>query len=215
MILIRLMACLLIASLSACAGLPDQPHPYEDYLDQKNIELPNPDEFQHCRGYGCAFRDRVSLDKKEWRQVRRYFKGVKSPEAEREAVAKAIGYFERDIGQKTNTADDIAGTFGKVGTHQLDCIDESTNTTIYLALLQKQNILKYHKVSAPMSRTPLTGMARGKFWPHQTAVIIDMKSGQAYAVDSWYRDNGFPADIVGLDQWLYGWSPDVLAARNL
>jgi hypothetical protein len=115
---------------------------------------------------------------------------------------------EQKIGAKTNTANDVAGTFGTVGKYQLDCVDESTNTTIFLALLEKNKLLKFHKVSAPMARTPFTGLAGGRFWPHQTAVIFENASGQAYAVDSWFRDNGFPADIVNLNDWLYGWGPE-------
>ncbi|MGZ9107435.1 MAG: hypothetical protein ACXW4B_01295 [Micavibrio sp.] len=196
-------------ALSACAGsMPDQPHPYQDYLNQKNLGLPETDDFQHCRGYGCAFRDRVSLDKNEWRQVKGQFRNVKNADQERQAIGRTIGMLEQKIGVKTNTAGDIAGTFDNVGKYQLDCVDESTNTTIYLALLEKHKLLQFHKVSAPTTRTPFTGMASGRFWPHQTAVIFETASGQGYAVDSWYRDNGFPADIVKLDDWLYGWGPD-------
>lgn len=196
-------------TLAACAGsMPDEPYPYQDYLNQKELEVPDPDDFQHCRGYGCAFRDRVSLDRKEWQQVQNQFRDATTPEKERQAISRTIGMLEQKIGAKTGTSGDIAGTFGEVGTYQLDCVDESTNTTIFLAMLEKQKLLKFHKVSAPTTRTPITGMAGGRFWPHQTAVIFEIPSKEPYAVDSWFRDNGFPADIVRLDDWVYGWGPE-------
>lgn len=201
--------------LSACAAPPPgQPHPYEGYLNQKGIELPRPEEFQHCRGYGCAIRDRVSLNKKEWKQVAQNFKKVKTAEQERAAISRSIGWFERNVGEKTGTSVDVAGTFSKVGKFQLDCVDESTNTTIYLSMLEQKKLLKFHKVSRPTSRGPLTGMAHGRFWPHFTAVIYDAETGQPYAVDSWFRDNGQPADIVTIREWIYGWGPANMASAQ-
>lgn len=206
----RCLVLVLVAlTLTACANAPapGEPHPYQDYLDQKDLGVPEPDDFQHCRGYGCAIRDRVSLDKGDWKKIKALFRGVKSGEKERAAISKSIALFEQKMGQETNTSGDVAGTFGEVGKYQLDCIDESTNTTIFLSLLEKQSILKYNAVSSPMARSPFTGMANGKFWPHQTAVVVDKETGESFAVDSWFRDNGAPADIVALNEWIYGWAP--------
>lgn len=204
-----------ILSLNACAApSPGQPHPYEGYLKQKNLELPNPEEFQHCRGYGCAIRDRVSMTNNEWKQAAKFFKKAKTPEQERAAISKAVGWFEENVGEKTGTSGDMPGTFGKVGKYQLDCVDESTNTTIYLSVLEQKKLLKFHKVSRPTSRSPLTGLAGGRFWPHFTAVIYDTTTGEPYAVDSWFRSNGRPADIVTMKEWLYGWGPDIAAVET-
>lgn len=198
----------LAATLSACAATPpDEPHPYQDYLDHKGLELPKPESFDHCRGYGCAFRDRVSLGPQEWKKIAKPFAKIKTAEDERAAISQAVATLEQIVGEKTGTSGDIAGTFGKVGTHQLDCVDESTNTTIYLAAMDKKGLIKHHSISGPTTRTPFTGMAQGRFWPHQTAVIFDKKTDAPYAVDSWFRDNGAPADIVPLNDWLYGWGP--------
>lgn len=202
-----LLAVLFI--LSACAGVPpNTPHPYDGYLKQNGLTLPEPDSFDHCRGYGCAARDRVSLTKKEWTKITRHFKKSRDATSERAALSRAIGEFETIIGAKTGTEADIAGTFGKVGTHQHDCIDESINTTIYLAMLEKNGLLKHHVVSRPTSRTPFTSIAGGRLWPHSSAVIFDQKTGTGYAVDSWFRDNGAPADIIPLDAWIAGWGPE-------
>lgn len=202
-----LMFCAAL-SLSACAAVPSgQPHPYEGYLKQNELKLPDPDDFEHCRGYGCAIRDQVSLTPREWKKITAPFQKSRDAESERKAIAQAIGIFESIVGPKTGTADDVAGTFGKVGTFQLDCVDESINTTLYLAMLEKKSLLKYHTVSSPTTRTPFTGMAQGRFWPHRSAVIYETTTNSAYAVDSWFRDNGAPADIVAITAWLYGWGP--------
>ncbi len=203
------IGCLLI--LCACAApRSDEPHPFEPYLDRHELRLPDPDHFHHCSAYGCARRSDTSLSKREWARVTAPFKNIRNAEAERRALAESIARFEQIVGEKTGTSGDLAGTFSKIGDGQLDCIDESLNTTTYMAMLQKRNVLKYHRVSAPVSRTPLTALAGGSFWPHQTAVVFEKDTGLFWAVDSWFRDNGHPADIVLLSAWTYGWSPDDL-----
>ncbi|MBI2233552.1 MAG: hypothetical protein HYU57_00805 [Micavibrio aeruginosavorus] len=198
----------LAAILSACAATPpDEPYAYQKYLESKDLRMPAAESFDHCRGYGCAYRDNVALSDTEWGKIAHPFRKATTAEAEREAISQAIAELEQIVGEKTGTSGDIAGTFGKVGTHQLDCVDESTNTTIYLAVMDKKGLIKHHSISGPTTRTPFTGMAQGRFWPHQTAVIFDNKTNAAYAVDSWFRDNGAPADVVPLHDWLYGWGP--------
>ncbi len=44
-------------------------------------------------------------------------------------------------------------------------------------------------------------------WPHTTAVIHESASGQRYAVDSCFYDNGFPATIVPFEVWKAGYIP--------
>ena len=205
--IIMLTAYMLILSSCATADM-SKPHPYEDYLNRKGIELPDPDKFQHCRSYGCATIDQVSLTKKEWARVTSPFKKAKTPMDERKAISDSIARFEDIVGEKTGTSTDVAGTFYNLGPDQLDCVDESTNTTVYLAMLERKNILKHHKVTEPLSRTPVTNIVGGLFWPHQTATIFESKSGTSYVVDSWFRDNGYPADIIPAREWIYGWKPD-------
>ena len=35
----------------------------------------------------------------------------------------------------------------------------------------------------------------------------EIETGQKYAVDSWFEDNGHPAHIVPLIEWKKGWKP--------
>lgn len=201
----RSLAILALLSLAACASPPvDEHRTYQDFLNSKNLVQPQPKHFQHCRGYGCVIRDDVSLSAQEWNVVRGNFSNINSAQAERVAIANAVGQLERIVGPKTHTDGDVGGTFRQTGGDQMDCVDESTNTTIYLSMLQNDHLLKFHRVQQPTYRTPMSTMGSGKFWPHFTAVMTDNKTHVAWAVDSWARDNGFPAEVLPLKAWVNG-----------
>ncbi|MCB1533110.1 MAG: hypothetical protein KDJ35_09605 [Alphaproteobacteria bacterium] len=187
-------------ALSACATGQDN---IEDYMSHYGIKPYTLEQFPHCRGYGCRYVDQVALNKAQWKNVSKPFRpGAKTAEKERTQIAKAIAVFEQEVGRMTGTNEDIYGTFQEMGAHQLDCVDESTNTTIYLDLLARKGLLKFHTLGAPVRRAPI-----GR-WPHQTATIIDSETQQRFAVDSWFHDNGIKAEIVPLDIWEKGWKPD-------
>ena len=132
------------------------------------------DGFDHCKGYGCRLIDHVKLDKKAWRKIDKHFrKKPKNAAQERERLEPVIGEFERIVGPITNTHTDVKDTFYKLGDDQLDCVDESVNTTTYLLLLQERGHIKFHDVEAPTSRPILLG---GNRWWHQSAVIRDKET---------------------------------------
>ncbi len=147
---------------------------------------------------------RVSLNDQSWREFKKIFTPPsRSAEQERDRIKKAISLFEHKVGALTHTNVDVGDTFKKIGKGQLDCVDESTNTTIYMALLQQKGWIVFHDIEPPQVRTPFTTGA----WPHQTASIRDKKTGARFAVDSWFDDNGLPPYIVPLDDWIMGWKP--------
>src|SRR5262249_31060487 len=50
----------------------------------------------------------------------------------------------------------------------------------------------------------LHGMLIGrpvKYWPHYTAIILETKTGQRWAVDSWIGDNGENPSITKIEDW--------------
>ena len=61
-------------------------------------------------------------------------------------------------------------------------MDEATNTTSYLMILQSHGLLKYHTVVVPMTKGDLLkATLQGdpvKYWPHWTAVIQEKSTGQ-------------------------------------
>lgn len=192
-----------IFTLPACVSLET---PYQDYLSRKGLSAPAPERFDHCHGYGCRKITPVSLSQQDWKDIEALL--TPRPEnaiQERKILAQAIGLFEQKTGALTGTKDDHYGTFYKIGTGQHDCVDESTNTTIYLSLLETKDLMTYHKVRTPNVRIPLINYL-GR-WPHQSAVIEETATGETFAVDSWFHDNGFPAEIVPLKDWKAGWAP--------
>jgi len=88
---------------------------------------------------------------------------------------------------------------------QQDCVDEATNTTSYLVVLQANGLLKYHTVTVPMTKGDLLkATLQGdpvKYWPHWTAVIQEKKTGQRFAVDSWIYANGENPAVVEVEKW--------------
>ncbi len=205
--LILFSALSLSLALSACSG-----GTYKDYLRIREIPPPTIEKFSHCYNYGCQTKVKVSLPKSTQTKLKKHFTPrPKTAEKERQKIATAIEIFEKDIGALTGTKNDKYGTFrlyqddAKTTQHfQQDCIDESTNTTTYLGLLNEMGYLKFHQPAFPTSRQPFFG---GGAWWHQSATIKDIASGDRYAVDSWFRDNGHPAFIVPLKEWKNGWRP--------
>ncbi len=203
----KLLPFVVILTLTACnAGYPVTP-PYSGYLTTKGLKADqNPMQFEHCHGYGCDKISEVTLTETDWREIEQAFQPPPYwYKEERAAIAKAIAIFEQKAGEQTGTSADKWGTFRNMGKGQLDCVDEATNTTIYLMLLQQRGLIKYHIVESPATRFPIIHSGR---WPHQTAVISETPSKAPYVVDSWFHDNGEPPEIVPLKQWKEGWKPD-------
>lgn len=200
--------------LSACSD-----GHYQYYLNRKNISPPTTEQFIHCYDYGCKTKAQITLPSSTENKLRNHFKPApKDATSEQKKIATAIQIFENDIGALTGTKNDKHGTFRlyqddaeTTRSHQQDCVDESTNTTIYLALLEQMELLKFHRPVFPASRQPFLG---GGAWWHQTAVMENIETGEKYAVDSWFRDNGNPAFIVPLKEWLEGWKPPKEASKG-
>jgi hypothetical protein len=187
---------------------------YQDYLQKKELRaLQTKENFQHCYGYGCRKVADVTLSDAEWQSIASGFQSIQTAEKERAQIARAIGIFEEIVGEKTGTKADRAGTYSNIAPLSHDCVDESVNTTIYLALLKQNGLLKSHTMHAPSARVPIL-QGRLGFVPHQTASITDTATNQRYAVDSWFHDNGHPAEIVAFEAWKKGWNPSRNQRKN-
>lgn len=168
------------------------------------VTEPTPAHFSVCHDYGCASVDQLALNGHEWQSIQHLFaRTATSPDQEREFIARAIARFETIVGKRTGTWNDKGGDLKGLGQDgQMDCIDESTNTTTYLRLFAAHGLLHWHAVGAPATR--------GYFifgWPHTTAAVRENATGEEYAVDSWFFDNGVDAVVIPLQQWRDGWSP--------
>ncbi len=165
---------------------------------------PTPANFTICYGYGCMTKAKVQISPAGWSKVRAVFKSTpRTPAEERATVAKAIALLEKKVGSATGTDIDEAGAdlFAK-NKFQQDCIDETVNTTTYLKLLRRDNLIRFHKIGE--------AAWRGQFidrWPHNTAVLVENKTGASWAIDSWFFANGVEPVVVPLEKWKAGWSP--------
>ncbi len=176
----------------------------DTYLYLTNIRSVEPNAFDICHAYGCQRQQRVNADETFWNSINSVFTPTPtSGVEERERIAEAIGVFERYVGPRTGTDTDTHGTYYEYGEDQMDCIDESTNTTVYLKLLDKQGYLKFNEITSVEARSPVK---TGRWW-HQTATVRDLETGQRYAIDSWFENNGYPAYVVPYEIWDTGWKP--------
>lgn len=163
-----------------------------------------------CHSGGCADISHVVLTEDDWQQVRAVFDPMPdNAEDERKCIAKAIGVMETLVGEKTGTSTDRGGTFGNSAyPGQMDCNDEAINSTTYMKLMQQDGLIHFHEI--------LDTKRRGFFfngWPHSTAAIKEIAGGQSFAVDSWFYDNGVPAEILPLELWKSGWKPEHSSAH--
>jgi hypothetical protein len=80
---------------------------------------------------------------------------------------------------------------------RMDCVDNSSNTTTYLHILQDIGELTGWTVSSPKVRKLFDFSA-----VHWTAVITDTESGLPWSIDSWYRPNGHLPMAMPLRSWI-------------
>lgn len=200
----RLFLVFLI-SLLLFACQPVQPlHNTQSFLESKNLtQNPTPQHYSICHNTNCFKQVDISLKPEEWNQVRALFTNVENAAEERDAIAKSIGLLETFAGQQSLVYLDHAKnnhTYGEKG--QQDCVDESTNSTVYLLLLKNDDLLKFHDVYQPVFRTIFMMVGQ-----HYAAAIREMQTDEIYVVDSWFEANGQPAHIIPHTDWLLGASP--------
>lgn len=180
-----------------------------------------------CYNYGCAEEQWVSFSDARLAWVGEMLAAATTPERERALLAPVIGQMYAWAGQQSPIKADRGGNFADAGVvGAMDCIDHSTTTTRLLRLLEARGWLLFHRVLGPARRT------RFLIFQHLSAVIEEMPprwlqslSGSEpdgkpdtaqptdalprYAVDSWFVDNGQPAVVLPLHEWLKGGGPHV------
>ncbi len=204
------------ALLAGCAGTPGgeaasiaADFAPDTFVREDIVTQPTPQAFSVCHGGTCARVTQARFEAAQWAQVAALFDApARGAREERALIAAAIARFENIVGAMTDTADDRPeNQLGPSWWSQMDCIDESTNTTTYLRMLAAAGLLKWHRVEARVTR--------GYFifgWPHTTAVVSETGLGETagakWAVDSWFHENGRPPEIVPLELWKTGWRPE-------
>jgi hypothetical protein len=168
-----------------------------------SLPTPTPNSVIVCHGFGCRFRTQVALSAADNAKLAQFLNaGRASAEAERKAVAQAVAWFEKRVAPEAGTASAKAYATGLLDAKpsQFDCIDSSTNTTTTLLVLSELGLLRYHKLIAPVSRSPLLGLGV----IHTTAVLVELQGGREWAIDSWVRNDGEAPDVLPLKDWYAG-----------
>ena len=172
------------------------------------ISDPAPGLITVCHDNGCISLAHVSLRPEQWQELLDLFHPLpRHAGEERERLRHAIALLENFTGAVIGTCRDKGGTFNG-GEGQMDCIDESINTSLYLTMLQKYGLMRLHRVEDRSTRGWFVGG-----WPHTTAVISELAAlrekgvGRLWAVDSWFLDNGEPPFILPRETWKSGWEP--------
>jgi len=153
-----------------------------------------------CHGYGCARQTAISVDGSWLNRAGAILRaGRASPEAERRALAQVVSAYTAHLASSIGGRPDVPGSpAGMSGVHgQMDCLDETANTTSLLLVLQERGLLAHHRVKGPESR----GFFLDGRYPHFSAVIAEARSGREWAVDPWRRAPGQRPEILPLDQW--------------
>jgi len=192
----------LFFTLAACSHNPSSTA--NDHFSLFDVPAPKGSTVYVCHSYGCRQKTRVKFGKAEISKIKTLMaKTEKSdtPSEERRAIAYAISWMERHTGKITGTSSDRAGMdfAGSGDPSQQDCVDEATNTTSYLKVLQNNGLLQHHRVSAPFAKENyLRGIAG---WTHWTAVLKEKGSKERWAVDSWIYKNGENPAVVEAKKW--------------
>ena len=161
------------------------------------------DQITICYNYGCNTTAQISLRGHQLQQLKQLFNQLPNAQAERLAITQAIGLFEKFACAQTPTHNDKGGNGNDDGVDgRMDCIDHSHNSTAYLRLLEAHGWLTFHRVREPVKRAPLLVNI------HWGAHIQEIKSQREFVIDSWFFDNGHPAAVFELDDWLRGARPD-------
>ncbi len=152
-----------------------------------------------CHDFGCRNRTTVNLPLSDWDSVAGWFREpAATAEEERDQIRRAVGWMEVLIGRHSPTHRDLAadelGESGLRESGQLDCIDESVNTTTYLRLFESSGFLNHHVVIEEAYR-------RSLFDQHWAGQIREVATGTRYVVDSWFQPNGHLPIIQDSESW--------------
>ena len=197
------LAVALAAMLSGCTY--DGFGSLENHFATFAVPKPQGRMVHVCHAYGCRKQTRFRFTDADIKELSAIMKKWRSkddtPEDERRGVAYAIGWIERRVGDAIGTSSDRAGMdfAGSGDPTQQDCVDEATNTTAYLRVMETEGLLRHHTVDIPFAKENFLRGISG--WTHWTAVLAEKASEQKWAVDSWIYANGENPAIVKTGEW--------------
>lgn len=157
-----------------------------------------------CYGYGCNYQQEAVFAEPQLSSLLLRLKAVRDDAEERGVLAEVVGQLYRWAGEQTPVHSDRGGNHADEGRGGMDCIDHSLTTTRLLRMLEVRGGLHFHRVVERVRRT------RGLIFEHYAAAIaVRYGEPRYYVVDSWFVDNGQPAVVLPLAEWMDGGGPDV------
>lgn len=164
-----------------------------------------------CYNYGCAQTARVAFSDEQLGQLQELLAGSGDPEVERAVLAWAVGRLYHWAGAQSPIHADQPGDLADEGVEgRMDCIDHATTTDHFLGMLESRGWLRFHRVVPVARRTRLV------LFQHFSAVVEELGSVQdgdsgppRFVIDSWFVEQGAPAVVLPLPDWLDGDGPNV------
>ena len=162
-----------------------------------------------CFNWSCARTERVTFTAEEMSVLTRMMALCPADTLEERVQRVRVGIWQMErLAQKYLPAlgnDREINDYDADEEGRTDCVDNASNTTTFLKVLQEYSQLPGWSVSAPAVRD-LLDIQR----VHWTAVLIDDDSGLQWSVDSWFRPHGHLPFVMPLSDWLEskkGWEP--------
>jgi hypothetical protein len=152
-----------------------------------------------CHGFGCTYRNGFLLTPERVTYLRSVLREARSAREERKAIGRAVAWFDREGGRVASTVGRIAyaGAGTKSGPGQMDCIDLTANVTELLLVLERNRLIRFHRLREQVSR----GFIIDGRKPHTTPVIVEIANNRQWSVDSWTKAYGQIPDIMTIAEW--------------
>lgn len=170
-----------------------------------------------CFNYGCAAQAPAVFSEARLDQLQGGLALAADAGEERRLLAVAVGILYGWAGEQTPVGVDKGGNFADQGEYgSMDCIDHSLTTERLLLMLERRHALRFHRVVGRVRRMRFlivehnavvieeTMPAAADGGAAENAEDAEDAESRRYVVDSWYRDNGRPAVVLPLRNWMKG-----------
>lgn len=145
-----------LSSLSGCVY--EQEGPPEAHFQRFDTQAPKGDKVTVCHAYGCKKQTPFTFSESDIAEIGGLMARIRrddTPAEERRAISYAIAWMERRVAPAVGTASDRPSMdfLGSGDSTQQDCVDEATNTTSYLLVLDRHGLIRRTSWKAPSPRT--------------------------------------------------------------
>lgn len=206
----RATARALLIAATASAGVAILPNPaaaiklsplIAQMYAMVETQPPTANQMMVCYGFVCRRKLVLHFSPGERATLKTIVSsGRASAAEERKALQRAFVWFDRRVGREIGTSRRVARADFRAGDDagNFDCFDTTRNAVSLLLIFQEWGLLSHHVVTDPEFR--------GKFLigqtPHNTAVLIEKKTGQKWVIDMWTTAYGQVPDVMPLEKWL-------------